>query len=87
MLLFGTPHKGLIVEDIEKMLTGRDNHSRRALLQQINSKSDLLMSQLVEFKNLIRDRKVISYYETEQTRALEYVRDRSATYGRDADLY
>jgi hypothetical protein len=51
MLLFGTPHKDLIVDDIEKMLAGHDDHPRRALLQQIKSKSDLLMSQLVDFKN------------------------------------
>jgi hypothetical protein len=31
------------------------------------------MLQLVDFKNLIRDRKVVSFYETEQTRALELV--------------
>jgi hypothetical protein len=74
------------VDDIEKMLAGRDYHPRRALLQQIDSKSDLLMSHLVDFKNLIRDRKIVSFYETEQTRALEYVRDISAAYGRGAEL-
>lgn len=73
MLLFGVPHKGLIVDDIAKMLAGRDDHPRRALLQEINSKSELLVLQLVDFKNLIRDRMVVSFYETEQTRALELV--------------
>jgi hypothetical protein len=42
MLLFGIPHKGLVVDDIEKMLAGEDNHPRSALLEQIRSKSDLL---------------------------------------------
>jgi hypothetical protein len=73
MLLFAIPHKGLVVDDIQKMLAGQDNHPRRALLEQIRSKSDLLAYQLVDFKNLIRDRKVVSFYEMEQTRQLEFV--------------
>ncbi|KAF2186789.1 hypothetical protein K469DRAFT_570907 [Zopfia rhizophila CBS 207.26] len=72
MLLFGIPHKGLVVDDIQKMLAGQDNHPRSALLKQIRSKSDLLAFQLADFKNLIRDRKIISFYETGQTRQLEF---------------
>ncbi|KAL6821948.1 hypothetical protein J3E69DRAFT_339611 [Trichoderma sp. SZMC 28015] len=72
MLLFGIPHKGLVVDDIEKMLAGRDNHPRSALLQQIKVKSDLLENQLTDFKNLVRDRKVVSFYETRQTRQLQF---------------
>jgi hypothetical protein len=73
MLLFGIPHKGLVVDDIQKMLAGQDNHPRSELLQQIRSKSDLLAFQLADFKNIIRDRKVVSFYETGQTRQLEFV--------------
>ncbi|KAH8727391.1 hypothetical protein GQ44DRAFT_758100 [Phaeosphaeriaceae sp. PMI808] len=72
MLLFGIPHKGLVVDDIQKMLGGQDNHPRSALLEQIRAKSDLLAFQLADFKNLIRDRKVVSFYETGQTRQLEF---------------
>jgi alpha-beta hydrolase superfamily lysophospholipase len=72
MLLFGIPHKGLIIDDIQKMLAGESNHPRQGLLQEIKSKSDLLANQLVDFKNLIRDRKVVSFYETGQTRQLEF---------------
>ncbi|KAF2802307.1 WD40 repeat-like protein [Mytilinidion resinicola] len=72
MLLFGIPHKGLVVDDIQKMLAGQDKHPRGALLEQIRSKSSLLADQLVDFKNLIRDRKVVSFYETGQTRQLEW---------------
>ncbi|OPB46100.1 kinesin [Trichoderma guizhouense] len=72
MLLFGIPHRGLVVNDIEKMLAGRDNHPRSALLQQIRVKSDLLENQLTDFKNLVRDRKVVSFYETRQTRQLQF---------------
>ncbi|KAH0527489.1 hypothetical protein TsFJ059_002489 [Trichoderma semiorbis] len=75
MLLFGIPHKGLVVNDIEKMLAGRDNHPRSALLQQIRVKSDLLENQLTDFKNLVLDRKVVSFYETRQTRQLQFDSD------------
>ncbi|GAM34007.1 hypothetical protein TCE0_014f01316, partial [Talaromyces pinophilus] len=57
MIFFGIPHKGLVVEDIQQMLTGDRNHPREKLLQQISSRSDLLVHQLADFKNLIRDRK------------------------------
>ena len=73
MLLFGIPHKGLVVDDIQKMVAGHDNYPRSALLKQIRSKSDLLALQLVDFRNLIRDRKVVSFYEMGQTRQLEFV--------------
>jgi hypothetical protein len=74
MLLFGIPHKGLVVDDIERMLAGEDSHPRGALLRQIRAKSDLLAVPLADFKNVIRDRKVVSFYETRQTRRLEFVR-------------
>ncbi|KFY40005.1 hypothetical protein V495_05647 [Pseudogymnoascus sp. VKM F-4514 (FW-929)] len=58
MLLFGIPHTGLLIDDMQKMVTGQDKHPRDALLEQIRSKSDLLANQLVDFKNLLRGRKV-----------------------------
>ncbi|KAJ5745112.1 hypothetical protein N7520_010294 [Penicillium odoratum] len=70
MMLFAIPHKGLVMDDIQQMLAGDGRHPRGQLLQQISSKSDLLIHQLADFKNLIRDRKVVSFYETEQTRRL-----------------
>ncbi|KAH9869852.1 hypothetical protein J1614_006772 [Plenodomus biglobosus] len=72
MLLFGTPHKGLVVDDIQQMLSGQDKHPRSKLLQQIKSESDLLANQRVDFTNLIRDRKIVSFYETQQTKRLEF---------------
>lgn len=62
------------MDDIQQVLAGDGRHPRGQLLQQISSKSDLLIHQLVDFKNLIRDRNVVSFYETEQTRRLELVR-------------
>ncbi|OQD78945.1 hypothetical protein PENANT_c070G01951 [Penicillium antarcticum] len=70
MILFAIPHKGLVMDDIQQMLAGDHSHPRGQLLQQISSKSDLLIYQLADFKNLIRDRRVVSFYETEQTRQL-----------------
>jgi hypothetical protein len=73
MLLFGVPHKGLVVDDIQKMVAGQNNHPRSTLLEQIRSKSNLLAFQLVDFRNLIRDRKVVSFCEMGQARQLEFV--------------
>lgn len=62
-----------MVADLQKKLAGHDKHPRSVLLEQIKKKSDLLAFQLVDFKNLIRDRKIVSFYETAQTRQLEMV--------------
>jgi hypothetical protein len=73
ILFFGAPHKGLVIDDIQRMIMGKDDHPRAELLEQIKSKSDLLIYQLADFKNLIRDRKIVSFYETQQTRRLNLV--------------
>jgi hypothetical protein len=73
MLLFAIPHKGIVIDNIQQILAGDRHHPRGQLLQQISSRSDLLMHQLVDFKNLIRDRKVVSFYEMEQTKQLVLV--------------
>lgn len=70
ILFFGTPHKGLVIDDIQRIVTGEDQHPRIELLEQIKQKSDLLIYQLADFKNLIRDQKIISFYEVQQTRRL-----------------
>ncbi|CAP91131.1 Pc13g00620 [Penicillium rubens Wisconsin 54-1255] len=70
MILFAIPHKGLVMDDIQQMLGGDGHHPREKLLRQISSQSDVLIHQLADFKNLIRDRKVVSFYETEQTKRL-----------------
>ena len=74
ILFFGTPHKGLVIDDIKRIVAGDDDNPRTELLEQVNAKSDLLMHQLVDFKNLIRDWKIVSFYETKQTRQLKLVR-------------
>ncbi|RDW56402.1 hypothetical protein BP5796_13224 [Coleophoma crateriformis] len=71
ILFFGTPHKGLMIDDIQCMLGNDGHHPRHELLREIEQKSNLLKYQLADFKNLIRDRKIISFFETQQTRRLE----------------
>ncbi|KAF3002276.1 hypothetical protein E8E15_000969 [Penicillium rubens] len=70
MILFAIPHKGLVMDDIQQMLAGDKSHPREQLLRQISSKSDVLIHQVADFRNLIRDRKVVSLYEMKQTRRL-----------------
>jgi hypothetical protein len=73
MLLFAIPHKGIAVDGLKKMLGGQEDHSRVGLLEQIKKDSDILAQSLADFKNVVRDRKVVSFYETEQTRQVELV--------------
>jgi hypothetical protein len=63
-----------MVADMKKMLSGQPNHARHILLNEIDRISIVLMYQLADFKNLIRDRKIVSFFETEQTRQLDWVR-------------
>jgi hypothetical protein len=72
ILFFGTPHKGLVIDDIQRMVAGENQHPRMRLLEEIKQKSDLLY-QLIDFKNLIDDRKIVSFCEMQQTRRLEMV--------------
>ncbi|PVH94355.1 hypothetical protein DM02DRAFT_602591 [Periconia macrospinosa] len=72
MLLFGVPHKGLVIDGFQKMISHQEEHPRNLLLRQIRSKSDLLASQLDDFRNLVRDRKIVSFYATGQTRQLNF---------------
>ncbi|OBU01690.1 hypothetical protein VE01_00202 [Pseudogymnoascus verrucosus] len=71
ILFFGALHKGLVIDDIQRMVAGKDQHPRIELLEQIKLKSNLLLYQLTDFKNLIRDRKIVSFYEGQQTRRLQ----------------
>jgi hypothetical protein len=70
ILFFAVPHKGMMTEDMLSML-GQDDHPRAVLLAQIN---EYLISQLADFKDLIGDRKIVTFYETQQTRKLQQVR-------------
>ncbi|KAL1637636.1 hypothetical protein SLS58_009239 [Diplodia intermedia] len=71
ILFFGTPHRGLSVDDIRGLLPDHE-HPRHGLLDQIKSNSDALVDQLSDFKNIIQDRKIVSFYEAEQTPQLTH---------------
>jgi hypothetical protein len=77
IIFFGVPHKGLVVTDMRRMLP--DQHPRQELLDQISPKSRLLADQLANFKNIVENRKIISFYERQQTPGLKEVRSRLLT--------
>lgn len=66
MLFFGTPHRGSPKDDILKMVE-ESYPNRISALMQTTPDSDGLMSQLQLFANLVRDRQIGSFYETEPT--------------------
>lgn len=70
MMFFGTPHKGLMIDDIQSMLGEDPSHPRAVLVNEIKQQSQRLSDQLCDFKNLIRDRKIVSFVEMQQTRRL-----------------
>ncbi|KAJ4286664.1 hypothetical protein N0V90_012916 [Kalmusia sp. IMI 367209] len=66
---FGTPHKGIIIDEIREMLND-PSHPRHDLLAEIESANKFLGDQLHTFKNVLRKRSVVSFYETQQTKSL-----------------
>jgi hypothetical protein len=71
MCFFGTPHRGMIIDDIKQMVS--IEHPRSDLLQSIEEKSTRLQEQLEDFKNILKGRKVVSFYEKKMTRGLVFV--------------
>ncbi|KAF8252046.1 hypothetical protein K440DRAFT_658313 [Wilcoxina mikolae CBS 423.85] len=72
LMFFVTPYRGLVVSDMRAMM--QEDHSRQELLDQIDRKSHLLKSQLADFRNILDDRKVFSFYEMQQIGRLEQIR-------------
>ncbi|KAI5820450.1 hypothetical protein BZA77DRAFT_78538 [Pyronema omphalodes] len=71
IIFFSVPHKGLVITDIRRML--KEEHPRQDLLDQISLKSKLLADQLANFKNIVEDRSIVSFYERRQTGNLKQV--------------
>ncbi|KAI9720939.1 MAG: hypothetical protein M1828_005509 [Chrysothrix sp. TS-e1954] len=69
ILFFGTPHRGMYNEDLLENLSEPENYGRRSLVESVNTYKD----ELTRFKNIIRDRKIISCVEKRMTQALEMV--------------
>lgn len=76
ILQFATPNKGMVIDDMKQITEGEENHPWDDLLRDLKLNSSPLIQQLDAFKNLIKDRKVVSFYETRQTRRLEWDNDR-----------
>jgi protein SERAC1 len=66
MLFFGTPHHGSVKTALLNMVPDMDN-PRRSLLHETEPESDVLRIQVTDFKNIVGDRKIASFYETEPT--------------------
>lgn len=62
-----------MVEDIRKMISNEEDHPRNTLLDQINTNASALISELSRFRNIIGERRIISFFEQRQTRGLARV--------------
>ncbi|KAJ5366817.1 hypothetical protein N7541_000758 [Penicillium brevicompactum] len=71
IFFFGTPHRGMDIDHIAQMIDGDENHPQRRLLNQIKADSPWLAIQLNNLRNMIDDRKIVSFYENQQTKAPE----------------
>jgi hypothetical protein len=74
VMFFATPHRGLIADDILKVLNPETDADRIRLVNSINSNSDRLTEELRRFINLTRKLKVVSFYEQQKTKGLVKVR-------------
>lgn len=63
------------IDHIAQMIDGDENHPQRRLLNQIKADSPWLAIQLNNLRNMIDDRKIVSFYENQQTKAPEPVRE------------
>ena len=74
ILFFAVPHRGVDIEDLISIIAA-DAHPRTTLLQHIQVSSELLKVQLQDFINALDTIKIVSFYETEQSRRLIRVSD------------
>ena len=72
MIFFAVPHRGIDLEDMIRIV-GEGRQPRNDLLKQISLNSLDLRTQLKDFKLQLRDRKVVSFFETLQSRRLKFV--------------
>lgn len=71
-IFFGTPHRGLLVDDILAM--AGDDSPRASLVKSIASGSHALNTELTKFIKYSTSLRIVSFYETSQTRKLVKVR-------------
>lgn len=71
-IFFGTPHRGIIVDDILAMVG--EGSPRTELVKSIALGSDALKAELAKFIHCSEPMRIVSFYETTQTRKLAKVR-------------
>ncbi|KAI1147078.1 hypothetical protein F4825DRAFT_465998 [Nemania diffusa] len=81
MLFFGTPHRGSPKDDVLKMVEQRHPNRVPALMQTAPDSGELEF-QLQLFSNLVGDRQIGSFYETEPTPVPAQVRGQHLVVGR-----
>lgn len=64
-MFFGTPHRGLLADDILAMT--KDGSARESLVNSIAVGSTDLEEKLNSFKDCAKTMKILSFYETTQT--------------------
>ncbi|KAL7271954.1 hypothetical protein RUND412_005260 [Rhizina undulata] len=67
VMFFGTPHRGILMEDVGEMLEDSDVHNPRIKLLDEIKNGLILESDLNKFKSLAEGFKVVSFYEIFQT--------------------
>ena len=67
IIFFGTPHRGMVVQNLIDVLVAGGHTPRLELLEQIKQKSKDLKNELRRFIDLCSGFKVLSVYEMEQT--------------------
>jgi hypothetical protein len=72
VMFFGTPHRGLLTEDILSMVYGDEHMERAQLVESINRSSQDLQTQLEDFIAIAAAGrfKIFSFYETKKSRKL-----------------
>lgn len=79
-IFFGTPHRGLVVDDILAMLN--QNPPREPLVESIRTGSAELNNELRRFINYsaLMNLKIVSFKETKRTKKLRRVRRKPPTH-------
>jgi hypothetical protein len=75
LLLFGTPHQGIHIEPLRKIV-GDGPSTRKEVVEQINGGSSFLECQREDFSNLwnsLSEPVMVSFYETRMTALPERV--------------
>jgi hypothetical protein len=73
ILFFGTPHRGMLVQNLLAVVKESGHEQRTGLLEEIQQNSSTLTTQLRHFIDLCAMFKIFSFYERDQTRQLVVV--------------